>query len=242
MDSLLVADNIQSAFKEKVLNDLLIQYCMDPKRNYSTEGFKIASLKISNEDAYHFLRAMENSIVTDIGGCRYVMPKSKAFELIFWEGSKLKSPRDITLWHEPVITIGAASRLNLDYGWPKELLGMQSKDGAFDLVAYVSKETDHLYIAGEVKKTTKEIDDLLSHLFHFDASLNYDYSQMNHRVINSHKKWLSLNQSKAPYFWAIGPGNDTRLFQVSYKLNGNIDFKSCSLDFLSFNSSGLHFN
>ena len=223
-------DNIQQKLRNKILNELLPTYCIDQKRNYAIEGFKMESLNLTNEDASHFFRAFEHSVVTDSGGGRYIMPKSKTFEMIFWEGSKLKSPRNITLWIEPIITIGAIGRLHLDLDWPKELLGMQSKDGAFDLVAYSSIESDDFYIAGEVKKTSKELHDLIHNLFNFDVATHYDYLKMDRKLVNSHKKWLSLKQSRAPYFWAIGPGDETNMFKVKYLQDGNIEFESTSLD------------
>jgi hypothetical protein len=40
----------------------------------------------------------------------------------------------MTLWVEPIITIGALSRLHFEFGWPAAMLGMQTDDYAFDFV------------------------------------------------------------------------------------------------------------
>ena len=76
------------------------------------------------------------------------MPQSKTHEVIFWEHSTLITPRPITLWLEPVITIAAVARLHLDYGWPVDCLGMQSEDSAFDVMAFKPDDLKNEHIAG----------------------------------------------------------------------------------------------
>ncbi len=227
-------NQIQSLFRDRLLNEWLPTYCYDAERKYSTEGFNLTSIKVMDEDANDFMRGMDNSVITDIGGGRFTMPKSKATEVIFWEGSKSKTPRSINLWLEPVITIAAISRLHLDYHWPKEFLGMQSKNWKFDLVVYESIDSDSTFIAGEIKKTTKELDQLISNLIGFDNKNIYDYKILSSSKINAHKKWLGLLECRAPYFWAVGPGNDSRLYKITYSSDGNINFEACSTDLLVF--------
>lgn len=95
---------ILAEFSRRLTEDWLPTYCNDPKRNYSTEGFKYDSIKVSAQDAKDFMRAIDTRIVTEIEGGRFRMPQSKAVEVIFWEGSKAITPRPITLWLEPVIS------------------------------------------------------------------------------------------------------------------------------------------
>jgi hypothetical protein len=52
--------------------------------------------------------------------------------------------------------VGGLARLHFDFRWPKELLGCQSKDWAFDLIATLpGKRVEH--IACEVKKSSAEL-------------------------------------------------------------------------------------
>src|SRR6266852_4840136 len=167
---------ILTEFSHRLLNEWLPTYCDDPKRNYLKEGFKRDSIKVTSQDARDFIRAIDTKIVTDIGGGRFRMPQSKANEVIFWEGSKAITPRRITLWLEPIITIAAMARLHLDYGWPKDCLGMQAEKWEFDLIAFKPPDFRNEYIAGEVKKSSKELDDLLINLRKSCAEGDLDYS------------------------------------------------------------------
>lgn len=221
-------------FSQRLLNDWLPTYCNDPKRNYSIEGFKPDTKKIAMEDARDFLRALDNEIVSDIGGGRFRMPQSKAFEVIFWEGLKKISPRPITLWHEPIITIAAIARLHFDFGWPVDCLGMQSEDGAFDLMAFMPQNLRNEHIAGEVKKSSKELDNLLLDMNKSCIEVDLDYSSASPKRINAHNKLLGLRRCRAPLFWALGPGGDSRLFEVSYSSEGDISLNRTSDDRLHF--------
>jgi len=225
---------IVTDFSKRLLEDWLPSYCNDPKRNYSVEGFKHDSIKVSNQDARDFMRAIDTKIVTDVGGGRFRMPQSKASEVIFWEGSKTISPRPITLWLEPIITIAAMARLHLDYGWPIELLGMQSEEWAFDLCAFKPHDFKNEFIAGEIKKSSKEIDSLLANMHKSFSEGDLDNASVPQIRINAHKKCLGLQRSRAMLFWALGPDGDSRLFEVTYFSNGEIKLNRTSDDQLHF--------
>ena len=225
---------IQAEFLHRLLNEWLPAYCEDPKRNYLKEGFDRDSIKVTSQDARDFIRAIDTKTVTHIGGGKFCMPRSKANEVIFWEGWKATVPRRITLWLEPIITIAAMARLHLDYGWPKDCLGMQSKNWAFDVTAFKPQNSEKEYIAGEVKKTSKELDKFLINLHKSCAEGDLDCNSVSPARRNAHKKWLGLQRCNAPLFWALGPGGDSRLFEVSYSSKGAITLNTTSDEQLNF--------
>lgn len=225
---------IITLFSKRLLTDWLPVYCNDPKRNYSVEGFKRDSIKVSKKDAQDFMRAIDTKIVTDVGGGRFRMPRSKASEVLFWEGSKTITPRPITLWLEPIITIAAMARLHLDYGWPVELLGMQSEGWAFDLCVFKPNDFKNEYVAGEIKKCSKEIDSLLANMHKSFSEGNLDNPSVPPERINAHRKCIGLQRCQAPLFWVLGPGGDSRLFEVTYSFDGEIKLQRTSDDQLYF--------
>jgi len=228
-------------FKHRLLSDWLPTYCNDERRRFLVEGFKHESIKISASDAYDFLRAIDHNIITDTGGGRYRMPQSKAFEQLFWEHEKNISPRPITLWLEPIITFATIARLHLDYGWPIEYIGTQSIKWEFDVIAFQPADMVNEFIAGEVKKTSKEVDKLLSHMIEIGSNGSLRNNDILESRKNAHRKCLGLLRCKAPYFWAIGPDNDNRLFEISYD-EYRIAFKKTSMDNLNWDNSWLEPN
>ena len=128
--------------------------------------------------------------------------------------------------------MGTMARLGLDFGWPAEVLGMQSKDWAFDFVVYHSSDTSER-IVGEVKKTAVEVDSLIADLSSYGKTGATAPLSSDARHLNSFKKWVSLVKSKVPLFWAVGPGNYTRLFEMHYAADGTATFSDVSLAKLS---------
>ena len=128
-------------FRNRVLNDLLPTYCNDPSRLWDVAGFKQDWDKIGEIDAADFLRGVDGELVKHEGRGLYRAPRSTAREQFFWPGVKKKTPRPITLWVEPIITVAVLARLHFDLGWPKELIGTQSKDWAFDVTTYLSTDS-----------------------------------------------------------------------------------------------------
>jgi hypothetical protein len=121
------------------------------------------------------------------------------------------------MWIEPIITIAAIARLHLDYGWPVECLGMQSVAWSFDLMAFRPSDYANEYTAGEAKATSKELGKFLAHLNDCCAEGEHDCSAAKLGRRNAHKKWLGLNRCRAPIFWALGPGSDSRVFNVTHR-------------------------
>ena len=216
-------------FKERLYDEWLPNFCNDGKRMYSLDGFKEESIKITEFDASNFMRALDSCLVKDLGGGRYLSERSSAFEQIFWSGSKLVEPRPLTLWVEPVITIGTIARLGLDYGWPAKSLCMQSKDWAFDFAVFKSESSVNEYIAGEVKKTSKELDRLTNDLIEFGKLGLLQCTSEDSKTVNSFKKWLALLRCEAPLFWAVGPNDYTQLFNVQYNADHTATFTEVQL-------------
>jgi hypothetical protein len=209
-------------------------YCHDPMRRYDTLGFKGGLRSLTAHDAADFIYALDSGLVCDIGGGRYRAPRSKATEVLFWEGSKTEKPRSITLWLEPVITIAALARLRRDYSWPPTLLGLQSADWAFDLVAYVASQSDAIAIAGEVKKSASELANLVRYLQDFAADPAKVAECETGAKLNAARKWMSLAAARAPLFWAVGPDDSSQLFSVAYDEVGPRDFARVPLSALSY--------
>lgn len=198
----------------RLLAKWLPDYCADPKRGYAKEGFPAGETALTEEDARDFLRAL-NSDVAGFGERQFVKVGQRvSSETLFSEGRKMHSPRRPTLWLETVITVAAAARLHLDYGWPIDLLGMQSKDNAFDLMTFRAPDFTNEDIACEVKKATREVDVLLRNLALCCAG-DHDESCLDAgKRRNAHKKWVALHARKPRLFWAVGPFPDSRVFEV----------------------------
>ena len=197
---------------------------------YPLTGFKLDSINVSDFDANNFLRALDSGLVKDVGGGRYCCPKSATFEQIFWEGKKSIIPRPITLWNEPIITIGTIARLGLDFGWREETLCMQTKDGAFDFAIFKEACDQTEFVAGEVKKSEKEIDLLIADLIEFGEVGKTDCVNEPSKRMNSFKKWRALIERKAEFFWAVGPNNYSALYLMKYKAGDIAEFLQVPLD------------
>lgn len=208
--------NALDIFNHRVVSEWLPTFCNDPKRNYCPDGFRMKPNELSEKDAHDFMRAVDEKVVSVDAGGRFRMPQSKALEVIFWDGASKASPRGISLWIEPIVTIAAMARLHFDYGWPLKCLGMQSNNWAFDIMAYHPADTESPCIAGEVKSNRKQLDQLMNNLRSCCARGNHDCLTAPTTTRNAHKKWAGLRLQKPPLFWALGPGNDSRLFKVSY--------------------------
>ena len=202
-----------SAFASRLHHEWLPSFCEAPHRNYSSVGFKTDSIKkLSEFDAHWFMRAVDTGLVVESEGF-FVAPRSKAREQIFWEGSKTKTPRSITLWIEPVVTIGALARLNEQFGWPVGSLGAQSIDWAFDLVCYGGDSREERIVC-EVKKHRNEIEQLLRFMgFHCAIdSVGMEPEEAKER--NAYRKVQGIRRSWPSILWALGPGGNGHVFHV----------------------------
>jgi hypothetical protein len=199
------------AFEDRVLNDLLPALCN--AREFGSEGFRREWDRIGDKDAEDFLRGIDAGLVEHVERGLYRAPRSAASEQFFWQGRVKVVPRTITLWAEPIITVAVLARLHFDLGWPKHLLGTQSLDWAFDVIAYQSPDPGREHIACEVKKSDSELDRLVTFMEYFGK--NEPPAERRGPKWNACQKIRSLRSSQAPLFWAVGP-NVNHVFRVRY--------------------------
>jgi hypothetical protein len=199
--------DVLQLFAQRLYADWLPAYCRDPRRNYDPSGFIAASIKVCEADARDCMAAIDLQVVVDTGGGRFRARRSLTHEVLFWEGFKAIAPRPISLWLEPVITLAALARLHLRYSWPKESLGAQSKDWAFDLAAYGPRDGPPA-ILGEVKKSSRELQQLKEDLLRLS-----DGGAPESVRTNSAKKWQAVVASRPGLVWLVGPNEEAYVYQ-----------------------------
>jgi len=219
------------AFRERVLSDLLPAFCNDVARNYDIAGFKSNFQDIHDADAEAFLRGLDAGLV-QLDGNMYRAPRGCAREQFFWEGSKRTIPRPISIWIEPIITIATLAKLHFELGWPKNLLGTQSRDWAFDVIAFLPSDSLNEHIACEVKKTDRELSSLIRWMREFGEPTPRE--AVSHSERNAYRKVVGLRARRAPLFWAAGPGGTGMVFNVSYGNDGGVTFEEAPLATLQY--------
>lgn len=212
-------------FEDRILTDLLPEFCADPARRYDLAGFRPDFDKVVEVDGEDFLGGLDAGLVTLVGRL-YQAPRSRAGEQFFWEHERSITPRPITLWLEPIITVAALARLHLDLGWPKELLGTQSVDWAFDVAAYREADPENEHVAGEVKKTTREADRLIEMMQTFGATAPDEAIAGPGR--NAYRKVKGLRARRAPLLWVVGPGGYGRVFNVHYSGEWQVELEEAT--------------
>lgn len=229
------AGECQAHFQSILHGELIPNFCSDPLRGFDATGFRAGAIGIADVDARDFLRAWAGGLIQHQGRGLYRAPKSAASEQFFWSGPKRSNPRTFTLWLEPIITVAALARLHWDHHWPLDLIGTQSSDWAFDLVAFqAGNETEE--IAGEVKKTVSELDTLVREMCQFGE--NPDSPAPSAGVsLNAFRKVAALRTRRAPIFWAVGPGGYSSVFRVEYSPGGHVLLDPVSHDALAFENS-----
>lgn len=181
------------------------------------DNFADASLKVTEYDAEQFLRCWRGGLLEHLEGGIYRYRESGTRDQFFWSGSSKDQTRSFTLWMEPVIAAGSIAQLHFDFGWPLNRIGSQSSDNAFDFVAY-QQESEAEEIAGEVKKTERELEDLIDLMKNFGGKPDAPEPKGGRlaKERNAYKKVVGLRARKAPFFWAVGPGGYRRTFRVEY--------------------------
>ncbi|MEP6820842.1 MAG: hypothetical protein ABI946_00670 [Chthoniobacterales bacterium] len=220
-------------FIRRVRDKWLPAYCNDAKHKYSVEGFSLGNDTLGEQDAHDFLRALDCNVASIGKRQRLRMARGMTSETLFWEGLKSVQPRPLSLWLESVITVAVGARLHLDYGWPVECLGMQSKDYAFDLMAFRAPDFENEDIAVEVKKTAREVDELLRNLAKCCAG-EHEPSCENGERKNAHRKWIALQERQPRLFWAVGPSPTSRVFEVVVAREASIRLQEVSPAALRF--------
>ena len=228
--------DVETRFVTLLEETLIPHFCSKASRAVSPMGFRGDAARVSEIDTLDFMRGWEARLLPHIGGGLYRATASGASEQFFWEGRKFTVPRTFTLWLEPIITLGVLARMHLDFGWPRELIGTQSKpDWAFDVIGRKSESDLNLRVAGEVKKSPREIDALIGHMQRFcHQSVSSEPSKKAER--NAFRKVQALRYHRPDVFWAIGPNRYEKAFSVEYLACGAIDLTPVSLQALNRNA------
>ncbi len=211
------------AFEDRLLNDLLPTFCNDPTREWGSAGFRRDWHKVHDEDAEDFLRGLDAGLVEHVERGLYRAARSCACEQLFFGGHKKIQPRPIFLWAEPIIAVAALVRLHFDFGWPKNLIGTQTPDWAFDVTAYQTHDAENEHIACEIKKSASELNQLVTLMKQFGKS-SPSGEPHTPKQKNAYRKVQSLRLRRAPIFWALGPNEESRVFNVTYSEGGLVTF------------------
>lgn len=220
-------------FREFVIGVALPAFCRH--YGYDSGGFKEDTIdRVGEHDALWFLSALEARAVVH-NEPFFDSARAGARCQIFWQGLKATRPRPITIWHEPVITVGAAGRLCRDFGWPSDLIGLESKGNwAFDLMAY--GDAGEARIACEIKKAVRELDEMLAAMERYmvEPPLIEEPAQSTHR--NAYRKVKGLREFRPSFFWAVGPGGYEKVFRLEYAepAHASMRLVQTGLDALSF--------
>lgn len=140
------------------------------------------------------------------------------------EGKKNVSPRPISLWLEPIITVAGLARLHFEFGWPRHLIGAQSQDYAFDIATYLGAEQTSEHIACEVKDSSKQLDAMIKNMEHFARDNVQSEVGLSSSKVNGYRKLVALRKRRAPLFWALGPNRTSYVFKMLYGDDGTVTF------------------
>lgn len=221
-------------FSERILNEWLAPFC--ESRGYENGGFVWSSLdKLSEADARDFMDAVDSGLVSHQAGV-FRAACSRANEYLFWEGAASVSPRRLTLWLEPVITIAGLRRMHHKFGWPIERLGAQSASYAFDFVGYQADQRTEL-VSCEAKPTRKAVDLLIAHMQKHAATPKEALKDCRPAEVNALKKVIDLRGSSSHTFWALGPDGYGHVFAVSRSAAGEVVLTPTNESALNFESN-----
>ena len=212
-------------FAKRLKSEWLPAFCEARPDDIISQGFDVETIdSLSEKDAFWFLRAFDLGLIEESKGT-FLLPQSKVKEQIFWEGPRGASPRKITLWLEPVITIGASARLVDEFGWPQGQIGAQSEyPWPFDLVAYSSDQSQEI-IACEVKKSEREVDKLVQNLKKFGEIPPLFEEPVSQVERNSYRKVVGIRKSWPKFFWALGPCGYGGVFAIERTKTGTFNMK-----------------
>jgi hypothetical protein len=220
------------AFEQLLVELLIPQFCSDPDRHLEVSGYRGSRQQLGEEDARYFLLAWHSGLIEHQDRGIYRAARSATTEQFFWEGPRAAEPRAFSLWLEPLITIGGLARLHFDHQWPAHLIGTQSIDSAFDIVAFLPDSSSE-FIAGEVKKTVKEVDELVRLMEMFGRE-PASPEPSSGKPRNAFKKLTALRSRKVPVFWALGPNGYGNVYDVSYEQNGVVNLGRVPNSFLNW--------
>ena len=101
---------------------------------YSSKALIADWNNVVETDAANFLCALDSGLIVHKGKGHYRAPRSSAATLFLNTSAKGFSIRK-----EDIVAVGSLYRLHNEFGWPKQLLGLENDNWAFDLVAKTTK-------------------------------------------------------------------------------------------------------
>jgi len=211
------------AFGRLLYSRLIPEFCSDPSERFEPSLFRGKISSLMEDDARDFLRGWDGGILSHQGRGRYFLASGRIKEQFFWSGKRSFGSRSFTLWLEPIITVAAMARLHFDHGWPLSAIQSQSADWAFDVVAHLPA-AHHEHLAGEVKKSRNEVDDLILLMMRYGADPSLPLPERTGKPRNAYKKSAALRARRASIFWAIGPGGYGKVFRVFYQHDASFEF------------------
>ncbi|RYH31539.1 MAG: hypothetical protein EON54_21265 [Alcaligenaceae bacterium] len=222
-------EQILEKFRHRVLEEWLPEYCADPARQYSPEGFRLHSLRLSAMDARDCMRAIDGGVVELTAPGRFKARRGTATEPLFWEGARKTTPRPITFWLEPAITFAALARLHFDYGWPVDLLANQPRTWAFDLAAHNRASPNSYRILGEIKKSESEAERLVQDLKRAGSA-----STTETILPNSARKWDALVRLRPSLLWIVGPSGFSKVYRCDFSELSTVRLEESGMDALRY--------
>lgn len=225
-----------------LIQELLKEFCDGSNQTLSVEGFRDTSSQIALRDKESFVRAIRAGLINRHRGRQYRAAQSCASESFFWSGRKGLSPRPVTISVEPIISVATLSCLHFSLGWPASHLGTQSSKWGFDLCAYeapsppTTPATSPLIIACEIKKSRKELEDLIDLMAKFGAGHSLSLKPVA-REKNASKKIDEILIERPRFFWAVGPDRLSYAFTVRYGTGREVHFDQVPEEQLRFRSS-----
>ncbi len=203
-------------FERRLYDTWLPSFCAARGDDFLEAGFRGSGTeKLSEFDAYWFLQAVQSGYVSEHGGF-FSNDRFASREQIFSSGSKGTVPRVLTLWIEPIITIGAIARLIEQFGITPERVGAQSEyPWPFDLAVYVEDQRS-VVLTGEVKKARSEIVHLIDQMAEFGGQPSLTREPTNQVARNSYRKVVGIRKLRPKLFWALGPSGLGHAFRIDW--------------------------
>jgi hypothetical protein len=222
--------DVTRRFKTLLEQTLIPDFCSKSARNMKPSGFNANLTRLSELDMADFLRGWDAQLLRHIGNGLYRAPQSGASEQFFWSGRKANVPRTFTISTESIIALSVLARMHLDFGWPKELIGTQSKrTWAFDVSGYKSESDLSPLMVCEVKKSSKEIDALIDYMQSLGRQPSLSGAYLKSAEKNAFMKVKALRAQTPSIFWAVGPNRYERVFWVHYSEGDVIEFDPITL-------------
>jgi hypothetical protein len=202
-------DPIQT-FRSRLAERWLPDFCSGRgSEGYAPDGFVWDSLDaLTAFDARWFLIAEDETVV--IRDTHYFRTaKSHARLQLFWQDGNAAGRR-MTLWYDPLLIIGAFTRLHIEHGWPKGQFGSFAEEFALE---FAIEPTGHAGIALEAKKSEKELAGHLAAMEIFADSPGVPEPPPGARR-SAYRKVALIRRKWPALLWTIAPGGAGAAFRI----------------------------